>query len=261
MALYPFIEALGDRRQARAPLLDRPRNAPTRTAFGVAAMTCTHMFWIGGGNDLVATQFHVSLNSVTYFLRVAVFVVRSWRSCHQADLHRPAAVRPGAAAARRGDRHHRSRSVRRLPRAAPADQHQEEAYTLTQHAEPLPCSRSTDGADVSEQGAPSEQLRRRATRFWFLDTLRKPTRAELEEAAHHQAEALAHGGHHAIGDGHVAAHGNGHAVGDGNGHAVGDGNGHAGGDGNGHVAASGSGAAEIQADDVDADDTEYRPAH
>ena len=32
------------------------------------------MLWIGGGNDLVATQFHVSLNAVTYFLRVAVFV-------------------------------------------------------------------------------------------------------------------------------------------------------------------------------------------
>jgi ubiquinol-cytochrome c reductase cytochrome b subunit len=37
-------------------------------------MTGYAMLWIGGGNDLVATQFHVSLNSVTYFLRVAVFV-------------------------------------------------------------------------------------------------------------------------------------------------------------------------------------------
>ena len=32
------------------------------------------MLWIGGGNDLVATTFGVSLNAVTYVLRVAVFV-------------------------------------------------------------------------------------------------------------------------------------------------------------------------------------------
>ena len=38
-------------------------------------MTAYAMLWIGGGNDLVATQFHVSLNAVTYFLRVAVFVM------------------------------------------------------------------------------------------------------------------------------------------------------------------------------------------
>ena len=74
MAIYPFVEAwvTGDKREHH--VLDRPRNNPTRTAFGVAAMTCYAMLWIGGGNDLVATQFHVSLNAVTYFLRVAVFV-------------------------------------------------------------------------------------------------------------------------------------------------------------------------------------------
>src|SRR6478752_2996180 len=75
MAIYPFVEAwvTGDKREHH--VLDRPRNNPTRTAFGVAAMTCYAMLWIGGGNDLVATQFHVSLNAVTYFLRVAVFVM------------------------------------------------------------------------------------------------------------------------------------------------------------------------------------------
>ena len=48
----------------------------------------------------------------------------------------------------------------------------------------------------------AEQLRRRATRFFFIDTLRSPTRAELEEAAHHHAhvhdEIGGDGEHHAI---------------------------------------------------------------
>src|ERR671910_924856 len=74
MGVYPWIEqwATGDKSEHH--ILDRPRNAPTRTAFGVAAMTCYGMFWIGGGNDIVATTFGMSLNAVTYFLRVAVFV-------------------------------------------------------------------------------------------------------------------------------------------------------------------------------------------
>ena len=41
MAIYPFAEAwvTGDKREHH--VLDRPRNNPTRTAFGVAAMTAT----------------------------------------------------------------------------------------------------------------------------------------------------------------------------------------------------------------------------
>ena len=74
MAIYPFIEAwvTGDKREHH--ILDRPRNAPTRTAFGAAAITGYALLMIGGGNDLVATQFDVSLNAVTNVLRVGVFV-------------------------------------------------------------------------------------------------------------------------------------------------------------------------------------------
>ena len=74
MAIYPFVEAwvTGDKREHH--VLDRPRNAPTRTAFGVAAITGYALLTIAGGNDLIATTFDVSLNDVTRFLRVAVFV-------------------------------------------------------------------------------------------------------------------------------------------------------------------------------------------
>ena len=56
MAVYPFVEAWVTGDKSEHHILDRPRNAPTRTAFGVAAMTCYGMLWIGGGNDLVATS-------------------------------------------------------------------------------------------------------------------------------------------------------------------------------------------------------------
>jgi ubiquinol-cytochrome c reductase cytochrome b subunit len=78
----------------------------------------------------------------------------------------------------------------------------DEAYTLTQHKEQLALLPPADTDGMSEKEIKSETRRRAATRFFFIDTLRKPTRAELEEAAHH------HGGH-----------GNGHDTeGDGDGH-------------------------------------------
>ena len=33
------------------------------------------LFWAAGGNDIIATHLHMSLNSITYFMRAAVFIV------------------------------------------------------------------------------------------------------------------------------------------------------------------------------------------
>jgi ubiquinol-cytochrome c reductase cytochrome b subunit len=167
-------------------------------------MTCFGLFWIGGGNDIVATQFDVSLNAVTYFLRVAVFVgpviafIVTKRICiglQRADQER---LLHGAETA----------IIVRDPSGGYSEAHvpisQAEAYALTQHVEQKPLVPLTERGDLSDSELKAEQRRRKATRFFFLDALRKPTRGELEEAASH------HDGH---GDGH----------GDGNGHG---GNGH-----------------------------------
>ena len=191
MAIYPFIEAwvTGDKREHH--ILDRPRNAPTRTAFGVAAITGYALLMIGGGNDLVATQFDVSLNAVTNVLRVAVFVgpviaflvtkricIGLQRSDRDRMLH-------GA----------ESGIIDRAPSGKYAERHRPisegEAFALTQHEDPpalLPAT-DTDGFSVKE--IKREQRRRQATRFYFIDTLRRPTRAEIEEAAHHHMHAMA----------------------------------------------------------------------
>ena len=74
LMLLPFIEAwiTGDKRDHH--ILQRPRNAPTRTAMMVALMTMYGLFWAAGGNDIIAIKLDLSINQITYFMRVAVFV-------------------------------------------------------------------------------------------------------------------------------------------------------------------------------------------
>src|SRR3954449_6488389 len=72
---WPFLEAwvTGDKREHH--LLQRPRNAPTRTAFLAAMVTVYGLLWAAGGNDIIATQLHMNLNKITYFMRAAVFII------------------------------------------------------------------------------------------------------------------------------------------------------------------------------------------
>ncbi|KUH39335.1 MULTISPECIES: cytochrome b [Streptomyces] len=75
LAVYPFFESwlTGDKREHH--LLDRPRNVPTRTAFGAAWISWYFVLMIGGGNDIIATYFHLSINAITWFVRIGFFVV------------------------------------------------------------------------------------------------------------------------------------------------------------------------------------------
>ena len=72
---WPFLEAwvTGDKREHH--ILQRPRDAPTRTAFMAALIAAYGLLWAAGGNDILATRLHVSLNGITYAIRVAVLVV------------------------------------------------------------------------------------------------------------------------------------------------------------------------------------------
>ncbi|MER7578655.1 cytochrome bc complex cytochrome b subunit [Kitasatospora sp. NPDC097691] len=72
---YPFVEAWAAGDRGEHHIADRPRNAPVRTAFGAAWMGLYLVLLAGGGNDLLATHFHLSINTITYAVRVGVFVV------------------------------------------------------------------------------------------------------------------------------------------------------------------------------------------
>src|SRR6185437_12699197 len=72
---WPFLEqwVTGDKREHH--ILDRPRNAPTRTAFLAAMVSLYGLLWMAGGNDILANLFRLNLNDITRFMRVAIFVV------------------------------------------------------------------------------------------------------------------------------------------------------------------------------------------
>ncbi|MET8489016.1 cytochrome bc complex cytochrome b subunit [Streptomyces tendae] len=75
MGAYPFLEAWVTDDDSEHHLLDRPRNRPVRTALGVAWLSVYAVALIGAANDIIATRLHVSVNDVTWAVRVGLFVV------------------------------------------------------------------------------------------------------------------------------------------------------------------------------------------
>ncbi|GAA4845647.1 ubiquinol-cytochrome c reductase cytochrome b subunit [Kitasatospora terrestris] len=73
--LYPFVEAWVTNDKREHHIADRPRNAPVRTAFGAAWISLYLILLAGGGNDLIATHLHLSINTITYAVRIGFFVV------------------------------------------------------------------------------------------------------------------------------------------------------------------------------------------
>jgi ubiquinol-cytochrome c reductase cytochrome b subunit len=74
-AIWPFLEQwiTGDRREHHVN--DRPRNAPTRTAIGMAAIAFYGVLWLEGANDVVADHLQISLYLTTEIARWAIFIV------------------------------------------------------------------------------------------------------------------------------------------------------------------------------------------
>jgi len=75
LAVYPFLEARALRDKRYHNLLDRPRDVPVRTGIGVMSIVFYVLLMIAGGNDIIASIFHLSINQITYFLRAAIFIV------------------------------------------------------------------------------------------------------------------------------------------------------------------------------------------
>jgi ubiquinol-cytochrome c reductase cytochrome b subunit len=74
LAVWPFVEQwiTGDRREHHVN--DRPRNAPTRTALGMAGVTFYGILWLEGANDVVARFLNISLYLTTEIARYAIFI-------------------------------------------------------------------------------------------------------------------------------------------------------------------------------------------
>jgi quinol---cytochrome-c reductase cytochrome b subunit len=56
-------------------LLDRPRDAPTRTALGAMAVAFYLVLTISGAGDVIALTFHISTNAMTWVGRIGLLLL------------------------------------------------------------------------------------------------------------------------------------------------------------------------------------------
>jgi ubiquinol-cytochrome c reductase cytochrome b subunit len=187
MFMYPWIERWITKDDREHHVLDRPRNAPTRTAIGVAGFVWYCVMWAAAGSDLIATHFHVSLNDVTYWLRALFFV---------GPVIAYIVTKRVALALQRKDReialHGRETGrIVRLPHGefievhAPLDEYKR--YKLVGFESPAPLP-----AVPNEHGVVTSKEKRRAflSRWFFEDRVAPATPAELEAAHGHHAPAV-----------------------------------------------------------------------
>ncbi|NSC21266.1 ubiquinol-cytochrome c reductase cytochrome b subunit [Streptomyces albus subsp. chlorinus] len=185
IAVYPFIEAwvTGDKREHH--IADRPRNAPTRTAFGAAWIAWYFVLLVGGGNDLWATHFHLSINAITWFVRVAFFVLPvvvfmiTRRVCLGLQRKDKQKVLHGR----------ETGTIKRLPHGEFVEIHeplsQEQLHTLTAHDQyaPLEIGPRTDENGVERKLTRGQKLRARLSKGYYGESgqIPKPTREEYRE--------------------------------------------------------------------------------
>ncbi len=191
MILYPWIEqwATGDRREHH--LLDRPRNVATRTGLGVMAITFYLLLLISGGNDIIASQLHLSINDITNSLRLLVFVAPplAFMVAKRICLGLQRKDREKVLHGRETGTIYRTETGEYFEVHAPLDEYSR--WTLVQYEghRPLELPPAVDENGVRRPGSLFDGIRRRLSRFFFEDRVQPVTPEELEAA---------HDGHHAI---------------------------------------------------------------
>ncbi|MFD0686886.1 cytochrome bc1 complex cytochrome b subunit [Actinomadura fibrosa] len=172
-AAWPFVEAwvTGDRRLHHVNT--RPRNAPVRTATGMAAVTFYGLLWLAGANDVIADKFHLSLFATTWFFRVAIFVgtflafVITKRIC--LGLQRKDAdtishgVESGVILM--------SPDGRYSERHEPARAEESTVILSKENARPEAPSRDANGIPAPDTKGPLGHLRSRLARAWTFDDI------------------------------------------------------------------------------------------
>ncbi|WP_299057793.1 cytochrome bc complex cytochrome b subunit [uncultured Nocardioides sp.] len=189
LLLLPFIESWITKDKRDHHLLERPRDAPGRTATMVALMTFYGLMWMAGGNDILAIVFDLSINQITYFLRVAVIlgpilafiITRRWcislqRKDNEDLLHG-----------------YETGIIMRSAQGGFSERHEplplDKAYALTQRDpdQPVALERATDENGVPSPTTRSGRIRHRLSSYLHGGGIATPTREELEEAHAHAA--------------------------------------------------------------------------
>lgn len=182
LLLYPFVEGwiTGDKREHH--LLQRPRDVPTRTALMAAMITLYGVLWAAGGDDILATTFHLSFNQITYFVRVAVFVgpvtafVVARRWCISLQRHENEKLLHGR----------ETGVIARDPAGGYSEEHaplplnRGQTLITSNRRELPPPTSETDVNGVAAPTSLKERLRGRLSRAWLSTDVERPTREQLE---------------------------------------------------------------------------------
>jgi ubiquinol-cytochrome c reductase cytochrome b subunit len=75
LMMWPFMEKKFSGDTAHHNLLQRPRDAPVRTAIGAMAIAFYIVLTFACMNDIIALKFHVSLNATTWIGRIGMVVL------------------------------------------------------------------------------------------------------------------------------------------------------------------------------------------
>ncbi|NBR65295.1 MAG: cytochrome bc complex cytochrome b subunit [Actinobacteria bacterium] len=185
VAIYPFVEnwVTGDKREHH--VLDRPRNAPVRTAIGAAGVTFYAVLWAGASTDLIATNFKMNLNQVLLSMQISLIIL---------PIVAFLVTKRVCLALQRKDKeiaiHGReSGRIVRLPHGEyievhePLDPH--DLYKLVDFKDYKPTL-----ARPNAQGkiTVAARLRSSLSKFYFEDRIAPATQTEIDEAAHHAHE-------------------------------------------------------------------------
>ncbi len=198
MMVYPFIEAwvTGDKREHH--LLDRPRDAPVRTALGTMSLSFYLILFINGGNDIIAYTIQSEINLITRISQVALFVVppivfiitKRWCiGLQRKDLNKVLHGRETGI-------------IKRLPNGEFIEVHEpisaEERFVLMSRTSPkvLAAGPATDADGIPAPGHKASKVRERLSGFWYKDELPKPTPEEYAELTAGHGHGDDHGGGH-----------------------------------------------------------------
>jgi ubiquinol-cytochrome c reductase cytochrome b subunit len=75
LMIYPFLEKRFTGDYAHHNLLQRPRDAPVRTAIGAMAISFYMVLTLAAMNDIIAWKFHISLNATTWIGRIGMVIL------------------------------------------------------------------------------------------------------------------------------------------------------------------------------------------
>jgi ubiquinol-cytochrome c reductase cytochrome b subunit len=204
---WPFLEAWVSGDKTERHLLDRPRDHPTRTAFGCAFASLYLVLLFGGANDVLAERFSMSLNAITWAVRIGVFVV---------PVLTYIITRRIALGLQRQERekllHGRETGkIRRLPHGEFIEVHERldrhTEYTLLDRREykALPAPTAESNGVPNPKGR-KQVLRHKLSRWLYGNQIEKPTLQEMQQALEHFEHA---GEGHASLNGHASSNGHG----------------------------------------------------